>query len=303
MIVSKYTYLSTGCLQVFNRTIKVIVILIACCFFLACSANHRQAPVSSRAAPPSTKIAYHVVAPGETLYAIAWRYGLDYKTLAKDNGIGRSYSIFPGQIINLSPPLKSISHNKPKPKSSASSPVSSRPKPVNTRPRRVKKATSTATAPAKVVKKTASPRSEKKSIRRSPSAPSTASAGKIRWRWPVGGKVLTNFKAGNALKRGIDIGGKKGDSITAAAAGQVIYAGGGLRGYGKLIIIKHNNTYLSAYAHNSELRVKEGEQVKAGQHIADMGATGMGANSKPKLHFQIRRNGKPVNPLPLLPRR
>ncbi|WP_347329774.1 peptidoglycan DD-metalloendopeptidase family protein [Marinimicrobium locisalis] len=114
------------------------------------------------------------------------------------------------------------------------------------------------------------------------------------------GRVLSAFGASTGLNQGIDIDGKLGDSVLAAAAGQVVYAGNGLRGYGNLVIIKHNDTFLSAYAHNRRLTVSEGDSVKAGEVIAEMGATG--ADSV-RLHFEIRRDGKPVDPIGYLPKR
>jgi lipoprotein NlpD len=114
--------------------------------------------------------------------------------------------------------------------------------------------------------------------------------------------VITNFSSAKGGGRGIDLSGKKGDSVTAAASGTIVYAGSGLRGYGQLIIIKHSDRYLSAYAHNSRIRVKEGQKVKVGQHIADIGSSGSRANIS-KLHFEIRRNGQSVNPLTYLPKR
>jgi lipoprotein NlpD len=130
-------------------------------------------------------------------------------------------------------------------------------------------------------------------------APSTSEAARnddgVEWIWPAKGKVLEGFSEST---KGIDIAGKPGQSVTASAGGKVVYSGAGLRGYGKLIIIKHNNTYLSAYAHNSKLLVKEGQTVTKGQKIAEMGNTDA---SLVKLHFEIRKNGKPVDPLKHLP--
>jgi len=120
---------------------------------------------------------------------------------------------------------------------------------------------------------------------------------KVDWVWPVKGKILTGFSEAASLK-GIDIAGTSGQAIAASAAGKVVYAGTGLRGYGKLIIVKHNATYLSAYAHNKEILVKEGQQVNRGQRIAEMGNTDA---DQVKLHFEIRRQGKPVDPLRYLP--
>jgi lipoprotein NlpD len=120
---------------------------------------------------------------------------------------------------------------------------------------------------------------------------------KLDWAWPTSGKVIAGFSEGSNLK-GIDIAGKAGQPVVASAAGRVVYAGAGLRGYGKLVIVKHNNTYLSAYAHNREILVKEGQQVSKGQKIGEMGDTDA---DQVKLHFEIRRLGKPIDPAKFLP--
>jgi lipoprotein NlpD len=120
---------------------------------------------------------------------------------------------------------------------------------------------------------------------------------KIDWAWPTSGKVIAGFSE-NANLKGIDIGGKSGQPVLASAAGRVVYAGSGLRGYGKLIIVKHNNTFLSAYAHNREILVKEGQHVSKGQKIGEMGDTDA---DQVKLHFEIRRLGKPIDPSKYLP--
>ena len=120
------------------------------------------------------------------------------------------------------------------------------------------------------------------------------------WAWPTSGRVAVDFGARPGSGTGILIGGKAGQPVKAAAAGRVVYSGGGLSGYGQLIIVKHNDTYLSAYGHNSSLLVREGEAVRQGQRIATMGE---GPGREPRLHFEIRRNGKPVNPRQYLPAR
>lgn len=120
------------------------------------------------------------------------------------------------------------------------------------------------------------------------------------WRWPADGVVVGTFVAGETTKQGVDIAGASGQAVRAAADGVVVYSGAGLVGYGELIIIKHSDTYVSAYGHNRRLLVREGQQVKAGQSIAEMGSTGA---DRVKLHFEIRRQGKPVDPLQYLPRR
>jgi lipoprotein NlpD len=117
------------------------------------------------------------------------------------------------------------------------------------------------------------------------------------WGWPTNGKVIRGFKGSD--RKGVDFGGSEGQAITAAAPGNVVYSGSGLRGYGQLIIIKHNKKFLSAYAHNKKLHVREGDKVVRGQRIADMGRTG---TERVKLHFEIRKNGKPVDPFGYLPR-
>jgi lipoprotein NlpD len=126
------------------------------------------------------------------------------------------------------------------------------------------------------------------------------SAGGVTWRWPADGKVVGTYVSGDQTKQGLDIAGSAGDAVRAAADGEVVYSGNGLIGYGELIIVKHNANFLSAYGHNRKRLVKEGERVKAGQEIAEMGST---SASRDELHFEIRKNGKPVNPLEYLPAR
>jgi lipoprotein NlpD len=128
----------------------------------------------------------------------------------------------------------------------------------------------------------------------------TSSAPISTWRWPTDGKVFENFSSSEGGNKGIDIAGSKGQAITATADGRVVYAGNALRGYGNLIIIKHNDDYLSAYAHNDTMLVREQQEIKAGQKIATMGSTG---TSSTRLHFEIRYKGKSVNPLQYLPQR
>jgi lipoprotein NlpD len=132
-----------------------------------------------------------------------------------------------------------------------------------------------------------------------PAAPSVSN-GNIAWRWPANGLVVATFVAGDQTRQGIDIAGRAGDPVRAAADGVVVYSGNGLLGYGELIIVKHNPAFLSAYGHNRKRLVKEGDHVSAGQVIAEMGSSSANRDS---LHFEIRRNGKPANPADYLPRR
>jgi lipoprotein NlpD len=125
-------------------------------------------------------------------------------------------------------------------------------------------------------------------------------AGGLVWRWPGKGPLIGSFVAGDQTRQGIDIGGTAGDPVLAAADGEVVYSGNGLLGYGELIIVKHNASFLSAYGHNRKRLVQEGERIKAGQQIAEMGSS---ASARDEVHFEIRKNGKPVNPIDYLPAR
>jgi len=252
-----------------SRVKPVTGVLLSALVLTSCASN--LAPTSSLQQPPSQKIRHHVVSKGETLYSIAWRYSKDFKDLASINGISSPYRIFPGQRLKLagSPLPTTVTAARPPQKVT-------RPKPaVTVKP--------TPKPPVAVVKKTSIP--DKSNF-------------DSKWQWPVKGRILSRFQPGNPLRKGVDIGGKKGESVQAAADGTVIYAGSALRGYGKLLIIKHSEEFLSAYAHNHRLLVGEGTKVKAGQRIAELGSSG---TDRDMLHFEIRKNGQPVDPLAYLP--
>ena len=223
-------------------------------------------------AGPSTKAGrdYHVVVKGDTLYSIAWRYGHDYRNVARWNDISANYVIYPGQFIRLKPDPNKAKSLKPGPIVS-----------------RKKGSLSTAKKTAPSTKAAGKVRSKQ----------SSGLSGKIIWRWPTRGKLVKLNTPSS--KKGVDIAGRAGQKVNAAASGNVVYSGSGLLGYGKLIIIKHNDTFLSAYAHNEKLYAKEGDKVKAGQQIATMG---LGSKGRPILHFEIRQDGTPVNPLRHLPK-
>ena len=256
-----------------GRVLNIFIALLAVLLVAACS-NH-PAPTSSLGQPPSDWIDHHTVSKGETLYSIAWRYGKDFRQLAAINGIAAPYSIFPGQKLRLEGQLVAAVQPSP-PVKSYSAPV----------------------AKAKPVAKAPTKSTRSLTPKKLPSRPKTKVTGAIQWRWPVKGKMISGFRSGDPLRKGVDIAGEKGDSVLAAANGTVIYAGSALRGYGKLLIVKHSEEYLSAYAHNDKLLVAEGSKVKAGQRIAELGSSGTDRN---KLHFEIRRNGQPVDPLAYLP--
>ena len=233
----------------------------------------------NNAAPqrPTVTTGQYAVRRGDTLFSIAFRYGWDYKALAARNNIPEPYTIHPGQTIRFdgrtgSAPTTVVTSSQSTASSSSKTTVTRRP--VGASPTIASKP-----APAPLP----------------PAGPAPTG-----WGWPSNGILIGKFSSNGSLNKGIDIAGDLGQPVLAASDGTVVYAGSGLRGYGELVIIKHNETYVSAYGHNRRLLVREGQQVKVGQTIAEMGSTG---TDRVKLHFEIRRQGKPVDPLQFLPRR
>jgi lipoprotein NlpD len=219
----------------------------------------------------------YTVERGDTLYSIAWQHDLDFRELAAWNGIPPPYLIRPGQVLLLEPTEdfvyqpESQEPAKPRPEPEA---ISTMPlpghEPVDVRP-------SNQETEAPVIVATAPP----------PSA--------MRWRWPADGELLTLV---DNASPGINIGGRLGQLVRAAAGGRVVYSGSGLQGYGQLVIVKHDDSYLSAYGYNRRLLVRQGDEVHAGQPIAEMGE---GPERRAVLHFEIRQSGKALDPLQLLP--
>ncbi|MCP5142457.1 MAG: peptidoglycan DD-metalloendopeptidase family protein [Gammaproteobacteria bacterium] len=255
------------------------------------------APVGELSISSGSSQGHHVVQSGDTLYSVAFRYGLDYRDVAIWNGVDDSYTIYVGQKLRLEPELNARvdppgENKKPAAAVRPDRPaqVERRTEPPVTRPVEVNRSTPKATGKSAVAKNS-------KPVEEDKETPYTS--GPIRWQWPTNGPVLSTFSSRQTGRKGIDIGGKIGEPVRAAAGGKIVYSGSGLVGYGKLIIVKHNDNYLSAYAHNSELLVREGQVVNAGEKIATKGASG----KQPQLHFEIRHNGKPVNPLTYLPKR
>jgi lipoprotein NlpD len=228
-----------------------------------------------------------LVQKGDTLYSIAWRYYLSFPVLAAWNGIkGPEYAIYPGQRLRLKPPVTRTRQVR-RPSSTSSRKAQIKPLPA--------KESSPASAKSQAkpskrehVSKRAEPKRAKQRI-------------KLSWSWPTKGKVVQTFSKSDQNRKGIRIQGEMGQPIRAAEAGRVVYAGGGLVGYGNLVIIKHDQEYLSAYGYNRKLLVKEGDKLTKGDIVAHMGSPNRGG--QPVLHFEVRRQGKPINPLPLLPRR
>jgi len=232
--------------------------------------------------PPPVKVKplHTQVKSGDTLYSIARREGFSHHQIARWNHLKAPYLLKPGQKLRLSPSLNAMGQAA---KMQQSTSISS---PVVSGTQQQSKIIARPLAPVKPVLNTESN--------------NNALPTKVdKWRWPVRGRVVKTYKANDTSRKGIGISGKSGQLINAAAAGTVVYSGNGLINYGNLIIIKHSHSFLSAYAHNKSLLVKEGDSVKSGQAIAKIGKNETG---KSQLHFEIRRNGKPVNPLNYLPK-
>ncbi|SQF97392.1 peptidoglycan-binding LysM:peptidase M23B [Paucimonas lemoignei] len=262
--------------------VALSVLLVGCSS--SPSGGVRVVDRNSNAAPqrPTVTTGQYVVRRGDTLFSIAFRYGWDYKALAARNQIPEPYTIRPGQTIRFDGRSNSTSSG------------------VVAVPGRATSTTSTQTSASGSVKTTviSKPVATVPSVSAPPAGP--AGPAPKGWTWPSNGVLIGKFSSNGSLNKGIDIAGDLGQPVLAASDGSVVYAGSGLRGYGELVIIKHSDTYVSAYGHNRRLLVREGQQVKAGQTIAEMGSTG---TDRVKLHFEIRRQGKPVDPLQFLPRR
>jgi lipoprotein NlpD len=255
-----------------------------------------RAPVEDRNARSARGGPVYIVQRGDTLYSIAFRYGMDYRKMAAANSIPAPYTIYAGQALILKeaaiPPPPPA---KPKPKPAPSKPVAAAPRPSTMPSTPAPKPATSGAAPA--ASPTPAPQTATRPADPQPKPPATGTA-VTGWRWPTTGRVVRGYSS--SVHKGIDIGGNRGDPIVAVANGTVVYAGTGIVGMGELVIVKHSEVYLSAYAHNDRLLVGEGERVRAGQKIATKGDSG---TDRVKLHFEIRKEGKPVDPTRLLPRR
>lgn len=253
---------------------------------VACSAAPPRAPVEDRQGELKTydRVRTYRVTGGDTLYAIAWRYGLDYRKLASANNIASPYRIYPGQTLRLASAPVATSPTSSNPVAPAATESAnqqaSAPLPQPQPPPGAAEAAIVAGTPARVLEVD----------------PDAGLATVSAWRWPTRGKVVRGFS--QTVHKGIDIDGAAGDAVVAVATGRVVYAGSGIVGYGNLLIVKHNELYLSAYGHNRRLLVAEGDVVAAGQRIAEKGSS---ATNSVKLHFEIRREGQPIDPKKLLP--
>jgi lipoprotein NlpD len=284
--------------RVTQRTTQALGLVLVAVLLTACGSTAvNRAPVEDRSAPRSSSTAplasstaapvaeaatpkvlpgqenagkpgYYTVKAGDTLIRIGLDQGQNWRDIARWNSLERPYTIEIGQVLRVAPPPGAV----------ASSTVVGKPLPP------------AGAAPTSSATPSSAPSNTSKE-------PNTE-ADDIAFAWPVNGRVIAGFD--EVKNKGVDLAGSAGDAVLAAADGRVVYAGAGLRGYGNLVILKHNNTYLTAYAHNQSLSVKEDQNVRKGQKIAEMGNTDA---DRVKLHFEVRRQGKPVDPLKFLPAR
>jgi len=250
-------------------SMRSALVTFGVCLLVACS---HTATVYS---PPT-----HKVRKRETLYSIAWRYQLNYRDLSRWNSIPSPYTIYPGQQIVLESP-----HGTGTDKESTS---------LLRLPQQPQSQAGTGQPAQQTGAQPAVPKSTATSEPKESAAPTQSLPSPGKWRWPTNGKVVKQFDSRQKRSLGVDIAGLEGQPIRATAGGHVVYSGSGIPSYGRLVIVKHDAAYLSAYAHNRKLLVSEGLQVRAGQVIAEMGRDD---DKHQILHFEIRKNGKPVDPL------
>jgi lipoprotein NlpD len=302
------------------NTLRLLLVVLLPAF--AGCASHAPAPVEDRGTAPATvkpaaatvagatdvRAGFYTVKKGDTLYSIALDNGQDYKDVAAWNNLENPNLIKVGQQLRVTPPDGGAPVAVAKPVTS-SGPVEVKPAPAGANTETLKREpkggkqpySDEALARARQGEATEKPVEAKPEVRPAEAKPAEkpALAGdEVEWMWPAGGKPMAPFSEGSS--KGIDIAGKAGDPVFAAAAGVVSYAGAGLRGYGNLVVLRHNATYLSVYAHNSKILVKEKQAVTKGQKIAEMGSSD---TESPRLHFEIRRQGKPADPQKFLPAR
>ena len=265
-----------SCVRFGLHLLKLFPFFIVC-FLCGCVREATEsAPVINGWNNAAAHSPVYVVKPGDTLYSVAWVFGLDYRNLAYTNHLSAPYRLIPGQTLNMV-----VEKASPVKSTSPVAEVISHPDLVVSPSPRVKP-TAYKSMP------TLTPKSKSEIVSYAPVH---------HWIFPARGRIVHGFSALPFGNKGIDIQGAYGETILASAPGRVVYAGAGIRGYGNLIILKHNDSYLSAYAYNKTINVKEGVWIKAGQVIGTMGRTDAG---NVLLHFEIRRNGQPVNPMSYL---
>ncbi len=297
-----------------NRSLFAGITLAVVLVIAGCSAPRGPAPVEDRGTmtrapgattpggPPITtdasgkplagienygKPGYYAVRPGDSIRRIGSETGQRWQDIVRWNNLDNPDLIEVGQVLRVIPPTGASTAVATAPSTSSPAATEATTKPV------APQASVTPAVPASGASGNTKP-----PVTASPSGPSSSGDDDLGWIWPASGSLIAGFD--EAKNKGYDISGKAGDPVLAAADGRVVYAGAGLRGYGNLIILKHNNTYLTAYAHNQTLLVKEDQSVQKGQKIAEMGNSDA---DRVKLHFEIRRQGKPVDPSRYLPNR
>lgn len=271
-------------LRILIAAFAMLALLVACAQTTVVRSPSRGKPPVNRPVSPPKPGATAQVRKGDTVYRIATTHGVSPLDLAVWNRIPPPYTIYPGQRLRLTAP----GAHRPDPVRSDPPPrvAGTPPKPPSTRP------------PAGTTPVTTPPVTTPSKPPAQPPAPPPDAA--FDWRWPADGTIVGRFAAGDPTRQGVDIAGKNGSPVRASADGVVVYSGAGLVGYGELIIVKHSEQWLSAYGHNRARLVNEGQRVKAGEQIAEMGRSGA---SRDMLHFEIRYNGKPQDPLLALPKR
>lgn len=275
--------------------IRILLVTVIVLIVASCTTPSGPAPVSSistskNASKYPIKLSgkKYKVKKGDTLYSIAFAAGISAKELSRINNIKPPYVIYPGKWLNLvnkKPPIKVVKKNE-----------------VSKKWHKKLDRQNKDTYSKNVIKPKRSTNKQTKNVKVVSSAKKKSNYAKkiSKWIWPAKGRVVSAYSASKQGNKGIDIAGLKGSNVVASAAGKVVYAGNALRGYGNLIIIKHNDNYLSAYAHNDSIFVKEKQRIKQGQIIAKMGNT---ESERVQLHFEIRFRGKSVNPKNYLPKR
>jgi lipoprotein NlpD len=273
-------------------------VILAVLFLLLSGCGAHYAPVrdGTLGAPEVPIDGKHTVQSGESLYAIAWRYHRDFREIAALNNIQSPYTIYPGQELQITGEAPvAVAAIEPVPTFTEPAPFVTEPVTTQTEPAPI--TTTAANTAQPVTTESQAPIAEQPTPPKPTIPPPATTPNVTNWIWPAQGKVISGYGRKN---KGVDISGVMGEPIYATAGGQVVYSGTGLRGYGRLVIIKHNADYLSAYAHNSQILVAEGDTVTQGQKIAEMGDSG---TNTVKLHFELRYHGRPVDPQKYLPQR
>ena len=266
--------------KLYRHLVKIFLVIFGL-LLVACTSSNYAPPVEALSQPPVDEITTHRVEPGETLFALAWRFGTTVDLIAQANNFSDSTPLRVGQLIQLPSRQQTLA-------------AASTPSPMSNSASR----SSNTSAPNQPSSSVEIVTQETTSDDRRSQPTRDLNFNNPSWVWPAAPRILSNFSANNRRRQGVDLAGELGDSVIAASDGRVVYAGSAIAGLGRLIIIDHGNGYLSEYAHNNKLVVSEGVMVSRGEKIAEMGSSG---TDRVKLHFEIRQRGVPIDPLDLLP--